>query len=313
MTEPEMLEEHESSDNSAKESGETDHTGPSESPVTTPPDVQHLNIEEAGTSEPEDGNKDVDVLLSENRVTNVKEVALLPAEQTPIEQEVAPASEHQVTSNQASIIEKNKTVQENTENKSTHIQEDEPMLDSKTTKSEEIALVPEVKSTNTEEVLPSQEVVPTQEVVLTEEVVPTIEVVPTEEVVPAKEVVPTQKVVPAQEVVQTKEVVPIQGVVPTEEIVPNQEVVPTEEVMTTKEVVPVDQEMVVECIDVECTDKQVQQIVEQCIVGLQLCLSRFPHHYKSLYRLANVYHHHQPMKVGDVDHHSLIRVTKNEE
>ena len=54
----------------------------------------------------------------------------------------------------------------------------------------------------------------------------------------------------------------------------------------------------VECVDMDCSAEQMQCIVNQCIDGLSMCLGRFSHHYKSLYRLAYVYHHHEPLKVS---------------
>ena len=40
-----------------------------------------------------------------------------------------------------------------------------------------------------------------------------------------------------------------------------------------------------------------ENVLRQAMQGLEMCLSRFPHHYKSLYRLADVYAHSALMQV----------------
>lgn len=39
------------------------------------------------------------------------------------------------------------------------------------------------------------------------------------------------------------------------------------------------------------------ELVHRCIKGLQICLTRYPEHYKSLYRLAKLYYEFAPLKV----------------
>ena len=41
-----------------------------------------------------------------------------------------------------------------------------------------------------------------------------------------------------------------------------------------------------------------RKILTQCIKALNLCLSRFPHHYKSLFRLSHIYYHCEEFKVS---------------
>ena len=78
--------------------------------------------------------------------------------------------------------------------------------------------------------------------------------------------------------------------------------------------IPVDQPQElakVECVDMECSAMQVMEIVKLCMAGLELCLSRFPHHYKSLYRLAYVYHHYEPVKVRFMSARNDLVCNKN--
>ena len=48
-----------------------------------------------------------------------------------------------------------------------------------------------------------------------------------------------------------------------------------------------------------------KKIITQCMSALSLCLARFPHHYKSLYRLAFIYYHCKPFRVLTI-HYQLI-------
>lgn len=45
-------------------------------------------------------------------------------------------------------------------------------------------------------------------------------------------------------------------------------------------------------------EEQRQFLTEQCIAAFRLCLSRFPQHYKSLYRLAFLYTHSKTHRVS---------------
>lgn len=45
-------------------------------------------------------------------------------------------------------------------------------------------------------------------------------------------------------------------------------------------------------------EEQRQFLTEQCIASLRLCLSRFPQHYKSLYRLAFLYTYSKTHRVS---------------
>lgn len=45
-------------------------------------------------------------------------------------------------------------------------------------------------------------------------------------------------------------------------------------------------------------EEQRQVLTEQCITAFRLCLSRFPQHYKSLYRLAFLYTHSKTHRVS---------------
>ena len=50
-------------------------------------------------------------------------------------------------------------------------------------------------------------------------------------------------------------------------------------------------------------EEQRQFLTEQCIASFRLCLSRFPQHYKSLYRLAFLYTYSKTHRVSELPAH----------
>lgn len=51
-------------------------------------------------------------------------------------------------------------------------------------------------------------------------------------------------------------------------------------------------------------EEQRQFLTEQCIASFRLCLSRFPQHYKSLYRLAFLYTYSKTHRVSELPAHT---------
>ncbi|OQV24649.1 Calcineurin-binding protein cabin-1 [Hypsibius exemplaris] len=52
----------------------------------------------------------------------------------------------------------------------------------------------------------------------------------------------------------------------------------------------------IDAISEKDTETWRMALINRCINGLRLCLTRYPEHYKSLYRLAELYYHFRPLK-----------------